>query len=400
MQTKILYIFPSERISGAEQIVFYISSTLDKEKCIPIAICVQPNLVSSELRKKGIKVVYSKYVKRFLGIKMSFKLGRFKLYNPLIIGYNLILLISQNLMCGLEISSILRREKINIVYIGFSSTPVTVFIVAKLMKIPMIFHLQDILKPIYFYLRPKWILSLPDKIITISNAVKDPLLKAGIPSDKIKTIYNGIELSRFENIDTKGIRRRLGLSNSDQIITLLGRLDLGKGHETLFKAAPDIINDFPRVKFLIVGDVVLEEYKERKQELEKIVRDMGIAKHVIFTGHRNDIEELVFVSDIITVPSWKEPFGLVILEAMAATKPVVASNTGGPKELILDKQTGFLVPPRQPKELAYALKILLKDKELRKQMGEAGRLRVERFFSIKKFIEEIYNVKEEVLGGQ
>ncbi|PIU68061.1 MAG: glycosyltransferase family 1 protein, partial [Armatimonadetes bacterium CG07_land_8_20_14_0_80_40_9] len=141
------------------------------------------------------------------------------------------------------------------------------------------------------------------------------------------------------------------------------------------------------IKFLIVGDGPLRE------ELKEQSKDLGIEDEVTFTGSRQDIPEIMAALDIFVLTSIKEHFGRVVIEAMACGKPVIATNSGAVPEIVEDKVTGILVPPEDSEKLAEAIIELLEDKEKAKEMGIAGRKRVEELFSIEKHtrqIEEVY----------
>ena len=150
---------------------------------------------------------------------------------------------------------------------------------------------------------------------------------------------------------------------------------------------------------MVVGDALFREDETLpyKQALVDLTEELGIAEKVIFTGFREDIPEIMSILDILVLASWMEPLGMVQLEAMALEKPIIASNAGGPKEVVVDKQTGILVPPKDPQALANAVIELVKNNKL-SYMGKTGRQRVERSFSLDSHVQKVERLYEEILS--
>ena len=132
------------------------------------------------------------------------------------------------------------------------------------------------------------------------------------------------------------------------------------------------------------------EHEKYKQELRQIVEKLGLAQDVIFTGFRRDIPELLAAFDVLVLPSLEEAFGRVVIEAMACAKPVVATRGGGLPEIIRDKETGLLVPVKDPQAIAGAVLQLLADKALARQMGLSGRKRAEEMFDILTHVQLVF----------
>ena len=174
-------------------------------------------------------------------------------------------------------------------------------------------------------------------------------------------------------------------------VGVTGRIERQKGLHILLHAARYILQSGRQVQFLIVGDGSL------RRELESIAKKLEIEQHVIFTGFRSDRSEVLTILrflDIFVMPSLWEGLGLSIIEAMRAGKPVVASNVDGIPEVVLDQETGILVPPREPKALADAICTLLDSPEKCREMGERGRQRTLKHFSIDRMVrdyEEFYD---------
>ena len=172
------------------------------------------------------------------------------------------------------------------------------------------------------------------------------------------------------------------------IVGVVGRLELEKGHPTLLEAWPRVLDRVPNAYLLIVGE------GSRLDALRGIVRDLGVERHVIFTGRRDDIPAVTAAFDVAVLPSYREAQGLSILEAMAMSRPVVASNVGGIPEMIESGVNGLLVPPQDPAALADAIVRLLVDHPFADTLGRAGHDTVHDRFCIQLMVnavQELYD---------
>jgi len=229
-----------------------------------------------------------------------------------------------------------------------------------------------------------------DKIVAVSEGVKSDLVKyEHINPDKIKVIYNGIDGSKYRvKIDTAKKRKEFGISKDDKVIGVGVRLSKQKGISYLIEAVSLLIKIIPGVKLLIVGD------GEYTNNLKKLSEKAGIEDKVIFTGFRSDIPELLQIMDVYVLPSLWEGHPLVLLEAMAAGKPIVATDIPGNRETVEHGKTGLLVPVRNIEELAKALLKLLGDEDLLNQMGYMGNKLFEGQFTIKPIVGEYQRLYE------
>ena len=179
------------------------------------------------------------------------------------------------------------------------------------------------------------------------------------------------------------------------VVGIIGTLSPYKGHQDFLKAAVLALQRYPQTIFLIIGrDEGLFSF------LKSLTRELHIQNSVIFTGERNDIPALLSMLDILVSSSLVEGLSNVILEGMAAGKPIVATEVGGTPELIIHEQTGLLVPPSDPDRLAEAMIRLLGDKVLRDQLGNAARKRAARLFSMEQMILHLENLYEHLAAGK
>ena len=227
---------------------------------------------------------------------------------------------------------------------------------------------------------------LCDGFIAVSDAVRKVLVKGHrIPEEKVVTIYNsGVELDTFSPQDQDGLRlrRELGLDPEAPVVGTIGRLVYQKAHDVLLQAASLVVKAVPDAQFLIVGEGPL------RPALERMVQELGLER-CRFAGFRKDIPNLLSIMDVFVLSSILEGFPQVLLESLAAARPVVATRIDGVTEVIQHGTTGLLVPPRDPHALADAIISLLKDQGLARRLGEAGRKLVEERFAISRMVEEV-----------
>ena len=223
-----------------------------------------------------------------------------------------------------------------------------------------------------------------DRFIVVSESLRKTLTEGrGISGERVVRIYNGIELDRFQpDLKRSNLRKQWGISTKAPVIGAIGRLVWQKGFEYLIEAMPEILQDISQAKLLLVGEGPL------RHELEGLARKLNVNTRVIFTGFRSDIQDLLSIIDILSVPSLLEGFPMITLEAMAMAKPIVATQIGGIVEQISDSDEGILVPPRDTESLVSAILRLIKDRELGNRLGTAARRKIERHFSIDKMVKE------------
>ena len=221
-----------------------------------------------------------------------------------------------------------------------------------------------------------------DRVIVISHWIGKFLQEVeGIPPRKIVPIHYGLQPETLAaQADTSYVRREFQIPDQTPVIGTIGRLTEQKGHIYLLRAITQVRKYFPDIRVLLVGD------GELRKELEQQTYSLGIATNVIFTGYRTDAARLLSGFDFLVFPSLWEGFGLILLEAMALKKAIVASRVSAIPESVLDGETGLLVPPKDPERLAQAMLTLLRDPDLARNMGENGYTRLQKNFSVQKMI--------------
>lgn len=253
---------------------------------------------------------------------------------------------------------------------------------------------RHLLKPIRKNALNRWLFRKVDKVIAVSEAVKDSLLRQELmPVEKIVTIYNGININKFSSATPARIRKELKIDSDTKIIGIVGQISPHKGQETLIRSFPLIIERTPRSVLVVIGsDFSNGQYIKKLQELSET---LGISNKLFFMGPRSDIPNLLKSLDVFVLASKNEPFGLVLLEAMASGTPIVATNAGGPKEIIINKESGLLVEPGDSQALAEAVLKILQNQDLREKFILQGLKRVKKFFSIEAMVTAVmHNYKQ------
>lgn len=234
---------------------------------------------------------------------------------------------------------------------------------------------------------------VPVYTIAVSKAVAMQHINAGVSAQNIEVIYNGVASSFFE-IPNEGLQNlRSSLSIGEEpIIGTVARLSPEKGLDVLLQATADLINRGLHLSLLIVGE------GREAMRLRNLSVELGIQQAVHFLGYRKDVALLNHIFDIFVLPSRHEGCSLALLEAMAAGRPVVATNVGGSPEVILSGVDGYIIPMNDAISLSNTIQLLLADKQHRISIGKAARRKVAAEFTLQKTIEDTVKVYLKLLG--
>jgi glycosyltransferase involved in cell wall biosynthesis len=382
----ILQIVSSSRISGAEKHVVVLSDRLRERGHQVTVLCPPGGWLPDQLRSHEIPVVEM----TMHGLRSCTTAG--------------------------HLLRLIRRQQIEVIHSHLTCATYFGALAGRLAHLPVVtsVHVRthDMVYRRFFPTRN-------NRIITVSDFLRDALLQQGIPPARIRTIYNGTDFclrtpttedgsetqqSQTEAIvwqdppacasaaDTLPVRAELSLPPDAELIGLFGNVNDFKGHPILVRSVRQVVAARPRAYFVCVGAV--------QPKMQRILWEMAaaddVAERLRFTGVRNDVRRLMSEMDVITLPSLYEACSMSIIEAMALGKPVVATRAGGNPELVQDRETGLLIE-RTPEALAQALLLILADAQQRKQMGEAARRRAETRFSAAVMTKQIECLYQELL---
>jgi glycosyltransferase involved in cell wall biosynthesis len=248
----------------------------------------------------------------------------------------------------------------------------------------------------HFNLIGKGVLERAEKIISVSHRVALEFRAIGVPKEKIAIIPNGIDLEEYKQLPMgDSFRKRLDIKDNEKIVLTVGRLEKIKGFQYLIRALPSIIEEVGSTKLVIAGP----DFNYGAQ-LKRLTEEANVQDNVIFYGPINGKEkfEAFSAANIVAVPSIYEGFGMLLLEAMAAGKPLVATNTGAAPEIIRNGKNGILVNPSDVEDLAGKIIKLLSDDQLMYLIGQESRKTVEAF-DWEKVSEQIHKLYIDCLGS-
>ena len=369
---KILYIITSSGIGGAEKILYYTATGLDYNK-YDISVCSLKNKgeIARALEKQGIEVccLHMGGRERFLGWLSS-------------------------IITLIRLFPYLIRIRPTIVHSFLFRANILARIAGYLTGVPIVISSVRVMggEKKYFHYVERITSFMVDHYLTVSESVKRYIIdKSKISAEKISVIYNGVNIKSQDNSYEQNPKMPFKIKDKDRILMTVGRLHKQKGHCYLIQAVSKVRKEFPKVKLLVTGE------GEEENNLKKLVKSLDLMNEVIFAGLSPDIERILPMAELFILPSLWEGLPNALLEAMAAGKPVVATKVGGIPEIVVHGETGVLIPPRDTDALAAVIIDLLQNRLKAKDMGEAGRIRAGKRFSIYKMIEKTENLYQELL---
>ncbi|MBI5788266.1 MAG: glycosyltransferase family 4 protein [Candidatus Schekmanbacteria bacterium] len=367
----ILYLHEARVFGGGEKSLLNLIANLPRSRFNPLAACPFDGLFAERLRGLGVSV------------------------KPLV--YPNLRDIAAVAVTVLKIRKIIRQEAIALVHANTPRVNIMAALAAKSCGIPVIWHARNLLSPNMIDLDRRFIF-LTNKIICNSDAIRDRFADSPDFQRKTVTVLNGVNLKEFDpDIKPVNLHRELGIEPDIPLVGILSRLNPDKGHLYFIQAAVQLLKQGVKAHFVIVGEDKTPECTVYKAKLGQIINAGGATKNISFLGFRPDMPQVIAGLDIVVLASDAEACGRVLLETQAAGKPVIATNSGGTPELVENGETGILIPPIDAASLAQALHNLLIDKDLAAKMGQAGRMRIERLFSIERHVQKTAAIYQELL---
>ncbi len=294
-------------------------------------------------------------------------------------------------LTALRIAGLARANKVRTIHTHTSHAHSLGLLVASLLKsnVRMVVSRRVLFPPKRNLISRRKYLARGIRYIAISQAVKEALVRIGLPEEDVSMVYSGIDVERFSRADSeraKQLADELRIPAGSVVVGSVGSLVPCKGHAVLIEAVGRLVKEIPNIVCLIVGE------GSEKAHLESLIRRHALQRKVILAGQRKEIPELLSVMSVFVMPSLEEGLGLALLEAMAAGKPVIASGVGGIREVITHGESGLLVPPGDPETLARALIALFGDPARMSSVGFRAKNRVRECFSRESMVEGTLNV--------
>jgi len=377
MNFNILYVIDNIEFGGGERVFSQIIRGLNKERFSVFVASNPGGIFEKKLMEVGIKIDPLDMTRRY------------------------------NIGTISQLKKIIKTKNVQIVHSQGGRADFFARIAARIANVPIIISSMamlvegydvSILRKGLYVLIDRWTERWVNKFIVLSEALRRSLIERHkIPPEKIVKIYNGIEIEEY-NPDLKEVRNKklevkrvLGLKNDVPVIGAIGRLVWQKGFEYLIRAAPEVLKKCPEARFLIVGEGPL------RNKLILTSEKLNVADRITFTGFRSDIKEILASIDVLAMPSLLEGLPMVLLEAMAMAKPIVATRIDGITEVLENDKMALLVPAKNPHALAEAIVGILNDKAKANFFGQNAREAMKEKFSVKKMVEQIELVYEKLL---
>ena len=363
---KIFYIVNTLGYGGVEKYVVDIINNINTQHFYPIIVCL-----------KKVGPLKDKIKNRLTIYELNKKEGN----SPFL---------------PFRLAKLIKKEGVDIIHSNNWGTFVESVIAKWISRAPVVIHAQhglemndseatsklkrykrNIIRHVFSY--------LTDTIAVVSCATQEFVTDGWkAPKEKVKLIYNGVDLNVFNNLlvlkDTK--YSELSISKNDLIIGSVGRLMRVKNYPCLIRAFKILSQEFNHVKLLLIGE------GPDMLEIKSLIEKLDLTNKIKLLGNRNDIRDILTVMDIFVLPSISEGISLSILEAMASHVPVVTTNVGGNPEIIENGKNGILVGPDNADELANAIRTLIVNPDKRKELGNSGRKIVEEKFALDRMVED------------
>ena len=369
-RTTVLHLIYGLKFGGAERVIAPLCTGIDRGRYIPVVgllTCGGP--FEADLKAGGVEVVrFNK--SHVLDFAVVPRIARF-----------------------------IREREVGVVHTHLFSANMWGRLAARLAGRPVVVvHEQSVdpWKSAVHFAIDRFLLRWTDAVIPVSNAVKvyyQEKLRRG--NGIFEVVYNGVNYGRFASATADGKKRELlGIPRSHRVLGAIGRLVPQKGLDVLLAAFAAVSRSFGEASCVILGEGPL------KEEMEKRVEQLGLSGKVFFVGPRLDIQDWLAEFDIVVTASRYEGLSLALAEAMAAGKPVVATAVGGNAELVVDGETGFIVPPEDAGALSAAILNLLGDPGMIASMGERGRRRVRDGFTEERMARKVQAVYDRLLAAR
>lgn len=366
-QTTVVNIIDSLEYGGAQRLLVVLSKYIPRDHYKIVVIALQNKVqLAKQLSEQGVKTVL-------------LKRRRPSILKP----HRLFSYCYKNLK---DIVNVCLHEKADIIHCHLSDSEFLGIIASMLLRIRKVFitiHVSKLFPPHYKSDPRLWLRKITMKffyrqvkgIITVSEQVKNEVISIlRVPQSKVFTILNCIDTSLFvSTYDKKEIKRNLNITGNQKIILNVGRLTEAKGQTFLIDAIFKIKQNYPEIKLLIAGEGELREVLVQKSKALKL------EDHVVFLGNRDDIPELLSITDIFVFPSIHEGLPLALLEAMAAGRPIIATNIPAHRDLLSHMENALLVPPADSEALAEAISKLLGSTQLSERLASNAKLAASKY---------------------
>ena len=378
---KVLFYNHTGLVSGAERVLLMILNGIDRQRYEPIVVCPadSPMMELAEqagVRTRGLATLHARFTWRFDRVA-QYLLSFYRVISDardVVRDENPAFIHANSIRAGLVMSA---------ATIGF--------------KVPVIWHAHDILPrhPLSTAVRAFATLTARNHILAVSHAVairfRGIILRPFTRRVPITVIHNSVDLDRFHpDVNSRNqARRDLQIADDQLAIGIIGQLTPRKGQLELIDAFAKVVSEVPNAILFIVGSAIFNRDENYAEQLVGMAESLNVAHNVRFLGSRDDVPDIIRALDVLVVNSHEEPFGLTVLEGLASGTATLSTAVGGTPEMITHGVNGFLTARNDHASLVSALLTLLRDPQLREQLGANARRDAVARFSISRFIQEV-----------
>jgi L-malate glycosyltransferase len=373
---RVLYVNHTAEVSGGERSLLSLLSGLPAS--------IEPLLAAPAGRLQAAAAELAIPVTSITGTAGSLRLH--PLHTPRALG--------EMALAALQVRRAAHRHKAQVVHANSIRAGI-VLALARPRGAATIVHVRDCLPPGRLTSATMRLIAARTTTILANSHYTARSVQAAAPAARVEVIHNPVDLARWDpaRIDRAGARARLGDDVADRLLLgVVAQLTPWKGQDTAIEALRLLREQGRDAHLLIIGSAKFVSRSTRFDNerylthLHELVADAGLEQRVSWLGEREDVPELVRALDALLLPSWEEPFGRALIEAMALGVPVIATNVGGPPEIVDEGVEGYLLPPREPAMWAEAIARLADHPEQASAMGEAGRRRVAKQFTLTEHV--------------
>ncbi len=369
--TTVLMISPTAVEGGSEAVLTNLATCLPALGITPVVLCLEDGPLVPRLRATGaaVHVVKAGRLRQPRGVARAARV----------------------------IGSLARRERADLIVSNLPKAHLYAWLPAVIARRPTLWIQGNFPEP------PHWI----DRLATLAPSggalaeSRDAVAaqRRLRPRRPVHLFHLGIDVNRFAVSRDPALRSEHDIPAGVPLVSLVGRLQPWKGQREFLQAAALLLPDRPDTRFAVVGGAILGREGDYPDELRRLAARLGIEERVLFTGHTGEVTRWMAASDVIVNASQTEPFGLVVVEAMASGCTTVAVSSGGPRDVIEHLENGILCPSNAPEDLARGIALAIDDDDLRARIGPAARLRVERSFSRERMTERFAEIVDATLSA-
>jgi L-malate glycosyltransferase len=378
---KILFLNHTGVVSGAERVLLTILENLDRKRFQPVVSCPLGTDLAQILQERSVPVV-----------AMPDLHARFT-WNPI----RMVRYLHSYFSAIREFRRAPFLRNVELIHANSVRAGLVASFATVGTGIPVIWHLHDMMKhhPFSTAIRCVALLMPAISILAVSHAAgaqfRGLLLRLSKNRPPITVLQNSVDSQRFspDPAGRQRVRQSLGLVDTQFAFAIVGQLTPRKGQLETILAFADVVKRVPDAVLLVVGAPLFNDDHRYLAALQSAVARLGLRGKVFFLGQRSDVNALLAAADAVVVNSRREPFGLIVLEALAAVKPVVAAGVDGVVEVVEDGVTGLLVRPGEQSALAAGMARLADDPQLRKSLGVNGRALIEKNFTCAGYIQSL-----------